>query len=309
MKYNKFKKLVKISIVLLVVLFQQSLFAQGDGPRTMLLAPNNLNLFTPAYLNLSSNFNFAQDILIDGADISSSIVPVTYIRYFSIGNRFAQIWVTPMWGNIKGKIERDNLSLDVPTTSGFADPYIAMRIGIIGAPALSIKEFKMHKQEFQLHFLLGASVPLGKYNQNLPVNLGTNRWAIRIAAPMVLPFGNNPAKLFFLEMTPSIMIYTDNNSPYGASKRTQAPLFILESHLSHNFTSKFWSSIDLRLQQGGKTETDGVNDDNNLSQLGGGLTVGYSILKPLGISLSYGNIFLSDKSKGEMLRMRITMMF
>ena len=184
-----------------------------------------------------------------------------------------------------------------------------MRIGVIGTPALNLQYFKKHKQKFQLHFLLGASIPMGKYNQNHPVNLGTNRWAIRIAAPMVLPFGNNPAKLFFLEMTPSIMIYTDNNKPYGGSIRKQTPLFIFESHLSHNFTNKFWSSIDLRFQQGGETETDGVKDDNNLSQLGGGITAGYNILVPLGISISYGNIFLSDKSKGEMLRMRITMIF
>lgn len=296
-------------LLIIIVLISLFALAQGDGPRTMMLAPKNMNLVTPAYLYMSSNFNFAQDILIVGGDITSNVVPVTYIRYFAIAGRFAQLWVTPIWGNVNGKIEQGEHQIDLDAASGFADPYVAMRIGLIGAPALSLEEFKKHEQKFQLHFLLGLNIPMGEYSQNRPVNLGTNRWAVRIGAPMVLPFGNNPERLFFLEMTPSLMIYTNNNSPFGGEVRKQAPLFILENHLSHNFTKKFWASADLRFQQGGETETDGESDQNQISQLGGGLSVGYAILAPLGISVGYGSIFLSEKSNGQMLRFRMTMMF
>ncbi len=298
-------------ITTIVILFFSidNSFAQGDGPRTMLLAPKDMNIVTPAFLYMSSNFNFAQDILIEGADINSSVIPVTYIHYFSINDMFAQIWVTPIWGNVKGSINNGMTTVDVPTTSGFADPYLAMRIGIIGAPALTLEEFKKHKQSFQLHGLLGVNIPIGDYKQSRPVNLGTNRWAFRIGAPMVFPLGNNPARPFFLEITPSVMLYTDNTEPYGAKVRKQSPLLIIESHLSHNFTSQLWADLDLRIQQGGGTETDGISDDNTTSQLGGGATIGYNILPPLGVQVGYGRVFLSDKDKGSMLRFRVTMMF
>jgi hypothetical protein len=286
------------------------IYAQGDGPRTMLLAPKDLNVITPAYLYRSSNFNFAQDILIEGADISSTVVPVTYIHFFSIDDKFAQIWVTPIWGNVKGNIVQGSNSINVPTTSGIADPYIAVRVGLVGTPALSLEEFKKHKQEFQLYGLFGINIPIGEYDQNRPVNLGTNRWAFRIGAPMVLPFGNNPARPFFLELVPSLMIFTKNNAPYGASdERKQFPLLLLETHLSHNITSQFWGSADLRFQHGGATETDGISDDNTINQIGGGVTLGYSILPPLGIQIGYSGILISDKSKGTMFRVRVTMMF
>jgi hypothetical protein len=296
-------------LLLLIYCFANSAFAQGDGPRAMTMAPKGLNLITPAYLDLSSNFNFAQDVFIEGGDIKSKVVPITYIRYFGIGGKFAQIWVTPIWGNVSGQIEQSGLTVTVPTTSGIADPYVAMRLGLIGAPTLSIDEFKEHKQSFQLYMLVGASIPLGKYNQSHPVNLGTNRWAMRLATPMVLPFGNNAERQFFLEVTPSLMLYTKNNQPFGGTSRTQSPLFILESHLSRNLTKSFWVSADLRYQYGGETTTDEQIDDNKIDQLGLTATAGYNIFKPLGISLSYGEIVASKEGKGKMLRVRLTMLF
>jgi hypothetical protein len=221
--------------------------AQGNGPRTMLMAPTGLNVITPAYLALGTNFNFQQDILIKGADISTNAVPVTYIRFFDIKGHFAQVWVTPIWGTISGKVKAGESTIELPDLNGFADPYFAMRVGLIGTPALGLEDFKKHAQTFQLSALIGANMPLGDYDQERPVNLGTNRWAIRIGAPMVLPFGKNPAQLYFLEMTPSLMLSTKNTAAFGGSERTQDPMFVLENHLTNNFTKKFWASAVLRL--------------------------------------------------------------
>lgn len=301
------KKATKLLLICCAISIQT--FSQGDGPRTMFLAPKNINLATPAFLSLSSNFNFAQDILIEDADVRSNIVPVTYIRYFGIAGRFAQVWVTPVWGNINGSVISGEKTVSIPTVNGFADPLIAMRIGLIGAPSLSIEEFKTHKQKFQVYFYAGTSIPIGNYKQSRPINLGTNRWAIRLAVPMVLPFGKNFKRPFFLEMTPSLMLYTKNNSPFDATERTQDPLFVFETHLSKNLTDKFWLSLDTRTQDGGTTTTDGSNDDNAIRQFSGTLSAGYQFFAPLGISLSYGRILISKKSKGEMIRVRLTMLF
>ena len=83
-------------------------------------------------------------------------------------------------------------------------------------------------------------------------------------------------------------------------------MFIVENHLSHNFTPKLWAAANLRFQYGGETSADDVKDDNKITILGGGLGVGYQVLPPLGIAADYGGVFLSaNDAKGTMFRLSI----
>jgi hypothetical protein len=76
--------------------------------------------------------------------------------------------------------------------------------------------------------------------------------------------------------------------------------------LSHNFTPNLWGVANLRYQYGGETSADGVKDDNKMSILGGGLGMGYQVLKPLGIAADYGGVLLSaNGAKGKMFRLSI----
>jgi hypothetical protein len=304
----------------LSILLPAMLRAQGDGPRVQLLAPVDINALSLTYMDMASNLNFAGNILIQDANIESDVFALNYNRFFSLGGRFAEIWVTPIWGAVRGSIQVGDdpppiipfppgSDLDVPSESGMADPYVAMRVGLVGAPALKPAEFVQHKQGFQLHALVGANVPVGDYDGNRALNLGTNRWAFRLGLPMVLPFGN-PKQPTFWEVVPSLMLFTDNGDPFRADRREQDPLAIVESHLSHNFTPKLWGSLDLRYQYGGETTTDGVVDENRLDQLGGGVTLGYTINRSWSLFLGYGEIIAkNDDSEGEMLRFRLVWVF
>jgi len=284
--------------------------AQGEGPRTYLPAPVGTDIVVPTWMAISSNFNFAQDILVEDADISSRILVLTYTRFFYLGGRLAQIWVTPVFGEVDGTVQVGPTRVEIPKQSGFADPIVNFRIGLVHAPALKPADFVKHQQRFQVHALLGVSMPLGEYDSGNPVNLGTNRWAIRVGVPMVAPFGN-PARPVWLEVDPSVTFYTDNTDPSGgAARRSQAPLWVVENHLSHNLTKKFWGSLDLRGQIGGETTTDGVADDNDARALGGAVTLGYQISRPLGVQVSYGSIIVTEgAAEATMWRFRLTYVF
>ncbi len=309
-----------LALVGLMLLLSIKAEAQGEGPRVYLLAPVGLNALSLTYMDMSSNMNFAGNILIEDADIKSDVGALNYNRFFSLGGHFAEIWVTPIWGSVRGSIRvGDNPPpiipfppasvVEIPSVSGFADPYVALRVGLLGAPALEPEEFMKHKQDFQLHALLGASLPVGDYDSDRPLNLGTNRWALRLGLPMVLPIGK-PTKQTYWEIVPTLMLYTDNTDPFRAERREQDPLGILESHLSRNFTKKLWGSVDLRYQTGGETITDGVSDDNRLGQLGGGLSFGYAINRSWTIWAGYGEIIAkNDNSEGDMFRFRLIWAF
>ncbi|MBZ5856225.1 OmpA family protein [Flavihumibacter profundi] len=100
-------------------------------------------------------------------------------------------------------------------------------------------------------------------------------------------------------------------NPIPGSKKvekvTQALLFIVENHLSHNFTPRFWVVGNLRFQQGGQTSADGVEDGNTMSILGGGAGLGYQILPFLGAYADYGGIIIGDNdAKSNMFRLSVT---
>lgn len=291
--------------------------AQGDGPRVMALAPVGLNAVSVTYMSMSSNYNLAQDILIKGADLNSDVWAFAYNRFFNVGGRMAEIWIVPVFGTVGGSVELlpgvpplIPGGLKVPQVDGWADPYVAFRIGLVGAPALKLPEFAKHKPGFQAYALVGANIPMGDYKSSRPVNLGTNRWAIRAGVPMVQAWAR-PGKTTLLEVNPGFYFYTANNDPYGpAEKRTQKPLFVVESHLTQNVTPKFWVGGDLRYQAGGETTTDSRADDNANNHLGGGFEAGYQIARPLSIVAGWGKIFAEgDGSRGDMWRFRLIMAF
>jgi len=295
---------VIVCVFFLFALAVQKVEAQGEGPRVYLLAPVDFNALSMTYMDMSSNLNFAGNILIPDAKINSEVLAINYNRFFSIGDRFAELWITGIFGSVDGRVSGTPLGTLSADESGMGDPYFALRIGMIGAPALQPTEFVKHKQSFQMSALAGLTLGAGDYDSSRVLNLGTGRSSLRLGLPMVVPFGDErPAT--WLEIIPNIYVYEENDDPFGASNREQDPLLVLESHLTHNFTPQFWAGIDLRYQRGGETTTDGVDDDNQLSQLGGGFSLGYQFTRTFSGFISYGEIIQkSDNSEGDMWRAR-----
>jgi len=302
-------RLFGICAIFALTLLPSWTFAQGEGPRVYLLAPVGINALSATYMDLSSNMNFSQNILIPDAKVTSNVFALNYNRFFALGDRFAELWLTGIYGSVESNVLRPPLIDLSASESGFSDPYIALRVGLIGAPALTPADFAQYKQGFQMHALAGVTPPLGDYKDTRVLNLGTNRWSFRAGLPMVLPFRQLPTPTY-LEITPSLYFYTNNDDPYGADNREQDPLFVLESHLTHNFTPRLWAGIDLRYQYGGETTTDDIEDDNRINQLGGGVVLGYQFTRNISGFVSYGEIIeKNDDSEGEMLRFRIIYAF
>jgi len=283
--------------------------AQGEGPRVYAPAPVGTNALSATWMNLDSNMNFAGNILIPEADISSTIVALNYNRYFAIGDRLAEIWATGIGGDIDGTIDTTAVGMQSARVSGIADPYFAIRIGLKDAPALDPLAFSKTPLGFQIYALAGVSVPVGDYKQSRPLNLGTNRWSLRLGLPMVMSIGKAGSSTM-LEIHPNVYFYTDNDEPYRADTRSQDALYVVESHLTHNFTPKFWAGVDIRYQYGGETTTDHLKDDNNLNRWGGGLSAGYTFSRSWSGFIGYGEVISeSDNSKMDMWRARLIWLY
>lgn len=288
--------------------------AQGDGPGAQILFPVGTNIFVPTWLNMEMNSDLSQSVLRLDADVDADVLLGIYQRGFAIGDRFAEIWVVPMWADLGAQVDVARAGGGTVTRSvsesGFGDPYLAFKIGLVGAPALTLPEFMKHKPTFQLYAYGGVYVPIGDYDGDRLLNFGTNRWAYRLGLPMVLPLGD-PKRQTNLEIHPGFTFYGDNDEPGGgAADQEQDPLFQVESHLSTHWNAKWWSSIGLRYRKGGETSTDGVADGNEQDVLGGEVTMGYAFTPRLGLQTTYGDVLAeSDGSQSTMIRVRLNYVF
>jgi hypothetical protein len=302
-------RLRSLLLLLSFILLPGYTLAQGEGPRVYVPAPVGTNILSATWMDLNSNMNFTGSILIPDAKISSTIIALNYNRYFSIGDRLAEIWATGIGGSISGTANTRDFGTQSVEVSGIADPYFAIRVGLKGATALDPLTFSKTPLGFQIYALAGVSVPLGDYKQSRPLNLGTNRWSLRLGLPMVMPVGKAGSSTI-LEFHPNVYFFGKNDEPFRADTRSQDALYVVETHLSHNFTPKFWASMDLRYQYGGETTTDHLRDDNKVNRWGGGLSAGYTFSRSWNGFIGYAEVINeSDNSKMDMWRARLIWLF
>ncbi len=303
----------RLFILLILFFASASLFGQGDGARNLLMGPKGIWVLQPKWMNLNQNITPA-NILVKDAEIKIDVFPVTLVHNFNLGGRYAQIMFSAVPGSASGTLAPNQVGLPAPqlSASGFADGFVGLKVGLVNQPALSIKEFSKYKQGFSMMGYLRVWYS-GSYNIKNPLNLGSNRTTVELGFPMNLQLSNNPKRPTWLEIYPAIHMYTPNNQPTlvtMANKSQQLALYSLENHLSHNFTDKFWAGIDLRYQIGGALKLDGVNQNNKMNILGGGLTAGYQVLPILGLNASYGGIISGDNgAKSDMFRLTAILLY
>jgi len=307
------KQLLLILITLLTFQFSS---AQGDGARMILWGPTGVTGVIPKWISLNQNITPA-NILVNGADVHINAFPITFIHNFGIAGQFAQIMASAIPGNVTGTLLIPDSDTQIPTSisinsGGFSDGFIGFKIGLINQPALNVIEYSSYKHKtFSMSGYTRLWYP-GSYDKNEALNLGSNRFTFELGVPMNIYLSKkNPKRTTWLEVYPAIHLYTANTDPTTitmANKTEQLPLFSLENHLSHNFTDKLWASLDLRYQYGGELKADGVKQDNQINALAGGATIGYQIIPPLAMHLSYGSIF-TNPSNVEANMFKITVQF
>lgn len=306
--------LVNCAVVLTMLWVPRDALAQGEGPRVYLPVPAGTQRVVGTFLNISSNFNLQQVIYLPGASVQSHVAVLAYARFFGVAGRLSQVYAQVIDGSIGGSTVRvvSGVRTPVPAArrSGFTNPLVGVAIGLAGTPALARADFSRHRQTLQVYGLLEVVPRLGKYDEAFPLNPGTNRWTFRLGAPVVAPLGN-PRRPLWLEVVPSMTMFTTNDAPFGpAERRTQVPLWSLANTVSYNITKPFWVALDLRGQLGGETSSDDIADDNQIKTLALAGTAAYSFIPKLTGQVSYGGIVTRQSTeRANFLRVRLAYVF
>jgi hypothetical protein len=108
-----------------------------------------------------------------------------------------------------------------------------------------------------------------------------------------------------------VTFFSANDDLLGADRKSQAALFRLEGHVTHNLNKAVWIGVDALYTSGGSTTTDGRDDDNSQSSLEMGATVGVNLSKNAALKATYGEVVSRNDSglDGRGFRLVATVLF
>ena len=195
-----------IAVALTLLLTSLGAYAQGDGARNYQLVPDGSRTFAVFGIFTRGNQIADPSAPVQGASVDAYLSVLQYEQAFDVGGKQLQAFAMLPFGEESGTAPTRGGGKVSVTNSGLADAQVAAMLGLIGAPALSSKEYAEYRPGFSLGALANLYMPTGEYDPAKPLNLGTNRWALQLGAPMVQYLGGSllDPSLTSFEFTPSI---------------------------------------------------------------------------------------------------------
>ncbi len=272
---------------------------------------NGVNAVPVIFNSLESNANPADPShhIYPGAKIEADLMIAGYAKVFELMDRAAFVAALVPMGRVSGDVTVGGRSFS-ESARGFGDPMIEFGINVIGPdPIRNIPDMLRYEPGFSVDIIGDLIFPLGEYDNAQPLNIGQNRWAGRVGAPVIWQLGQwVPGKRTTLELIPSVWFFADNNDFVGLTLSTD-PLFELEGHLTRDLTKDLWASFDLTYFIGGDSSLNGVKSES-LDKAGVGFTLGYAINEHIQLTVGYMSTFNdNDDTELNMDRFLVSLTF
>lgn len=290
-----------------VMSFASPAVAQDDGARLYMMVPDKTTIASLRYHLLHSNVASDEGTVNEDNDLDTNLLVFQFVQALRFGGDQSFVFLVVPTSRISNSGDHTD------SITGFGDAQLGFVYGLTGTPALEPADYAAHAPGLAVNLLAKLFFPTGKYSDQRSVNIGANRWALRLGVPIVYAIGERMADphLTTLEAMPTVTFYGANDRPFGANRTKQKPLFIFEGHLTHGFAPGFWGSIDLLWREGGPVDVDGTSADNAQSALSLGATGTFALPANASLRLSAGKVVARNEHgpNGWMLRTIIGTVF
>jgi len=229
--------------------------AQELEPRAYSNAPVGLNFVLLGYGYTDGDVAFDASSPIKDAALTAHAAFAAYARTLDVWGRAGKLDVVLPYAWLSGtaKVAGQPVAREV---SGLGDPRLRFSVLLHGAPALSLEEFGDYHQDFVVGVSLTVAVPLGQYDSDKLVNIGTHRWSVRPELGLSKTFGP-----WTIELAPSVTFYTANHDFFGGQTLERDPLFAAQAHVIYHSRIGLWGAIDATYYAGGTATVDGDRGD------------------------------------------------
>lgn len=278
---------LKFSLLFFLIIFLFTLMdsnAQELEPRAYTNLPVGLNFIIAGYSYQTGGVLFDPAIPLENAKINTHSTLLAYARSIKVGRMSGKVDAILPYAWLSGSADfmGTHGSREV---AGLADPRLRMSVIFIGGPALPLSGFKDYKQNFVMGASMQVYFPIGQYDPEKLVNLGTNRFTFKPEIGI-----SKTIKQLILELALAGQFYTVNNNYYNNQTMSQDPIGSIQGHINYNFRGGIWAAFDGTIYWGGKTTIEGVEGDNlqQNSRLGFTFALPLNIHHSLKLNLSTG---------------------
>ena len=255
--------------------------AQSLEPRSYANTPVGINFLLLGYGYLEGDVAFDASSPLKDAEIHSHSGLVAYARSLDVWGLSGKILAALPVANVSGSAKVQGQEAD-RTVLGLGDPLLRLSVNFFGAPALSMAEYPAYQQDVIVGASLQVTAPLGQYDSDKLLNVGTNRWSFKPELGVSKAWGS-----FTLELIPAITFFTNNDDFLNGKTLEQDPIYSLQGHLIYEFSPALWFAFNTTYYTGGRTTIDGEKGEQ-LENVRLGLTAALSVSRHQSIKL-YGS--------------------
>jgi hypothetical protein len=257
--------------------------AQDLEPRAYANAPVGLNFLILGYGYSRGDVALDSSVPIEDAELTAHGAFLAYARALDVWGRAGKLDVVLPYGWVSGTATVAGQPRE-REVSGPGDPRARFSVLLYGAPALSLTEFADYTPDFIVGASLAVTVPLGQYDADKLVNIGTNRWSVKPELGISKTLG-----AFTLELATSVTFYTENDDFLGGRTLERDPLYAVQGHVIYHTRRGVWAAVDVTYYTGGHTTIDGGERSERQENLRLGATIAIPVDRRNSVKL-YGSI-------------------
>jgi hypothetical protein len=262
--------------------------AQDIEPRAYANTPVGLNFLVGGYVYSQGAVGIDPSVPIEDAKVDVHTSVLAYVRTLDLWGRSGKfdVILPYAWASGSASLLGQTRTRDV---SGLADPRLRFSMLLYGGPALSLDEFRDYEPDVIIGTSLEVTLPLGQYDSDKILNIGTNRWSFKPEVGVSKTWG--PVTLEFAN---GVRFYTDNNDFFNGRKLHVSPIVSVQGHLIYSIAPSLWLGLDALYYTGGRGTIDG-REGQKLENARVGLTLALPVNRYNSIKL-YGSTDVYTKT-------------
>ena len=229
--------------------------AQELEPGSYQNAPTGVNVAAASVVISRGNVLTEASLPIEGARAEVEVLGLGYVRTLGVLGRAAKFdaQVPVTWANFSGVVAGEQRTR---SPRGLADPRFRLSVNLIGSPALTIPEFAKYRQRAIVGVSLQVVPPLGQYDDDRYINLGSNRWSFRPETGVSWGHGR-----FIFEGAAGAWLFSHNGNYVGRTQE-QSALYFAKGNAIVTFRRGIWGALSYGRATGGRTRVDGVETNS-----------------------------------------------
>jgi hypothetical protein len=257
MTLQDLKFLAKLFLASQPLVFAAAQVQAGEiEPRSYVNTPVGINFAIAGYARSEGGLSTAASSPIQDAELEIDTELLAFAHSVDVWGKSGKFDIILPYSQLSGTAQADGRPRE-RNVSGLNDPRFRFSVNFYGSPALSLQDFANYNQDLLIGASIQVSAPLGQYDPDRLVNLGTNRWFIKPDIGISKALG-----ALTLELSGGVTFFTDNDDYFGGKTLEQDPVYTTQLHATYNFGRGIWGALSGTYDYGGRTTVDGVRKDD-----------------------------------------------